>query len=177
MLEKLGTVHLELDRSPKAKGKDAPRVPAAIVKKERLVRFGATSDHDKPVLPPRVALGTPDQIRKYIVNRPTSRNWKPDERLPADQLLSDDQKLLIQQEIARNNVEDSTAAVCRRWRWPDWQRQRGFRRSGTSSGPNVADCRPPRTPHAACRRNGPPDQADDHHAANRRTCRSAESRL
>lgn len=111
VLEKLATVHLELDRSPKAKGKDAPRVPAAIVKKERLVRFGATTDDDKPVLPPRIELCTPDQIRKYIVSPPDFSKLEASERLPAEQLLSDDQKLLIQQEIARNNVEDSTARL------------------------------------------------------------------
>ena len=110
VLEKLATVHLELDRSPKAKGKEAPRVPAAIVKKERLVRFGAVGQDDKPVLPPRVDPCTPDQIRKYIVSPPDFSKLEAAERLP-DQSLSDDQKLLIQQEIARNNVEDSTARL------------------------------------------------------------------
>jgi hypothetical protein len=110
VLEKLATVHLELDRSPKAKGKDAPRVPSGIVKKERLVKFGATTDDDKPVLPPRIELCTPDQIRKYIVSPPDFSKLDAAERLP-DQSLSDDAKLLIQQEIARNNVEDSTARL------------------------------------------------------------------
>lgn len=110
VLEKLATVHLELDRSPKVKGKDAPRVPSAIVKKERLVRFGATCDDDKPVLPPRIELCTPDQIRKYIVSPPDFAKLDAAERLP-DQSLSDDAKLLIQQEISRNNVEDSTARL------------------------------------------------------------------
>ena len=36
VLEKLATLHLELDRSPNEKCKEAPRVPSAIVKKDAL---------------------------------------------------------------------------------------------------------------------------------------------
>ena len=108
VLEKLATVHLELDRSPKAKGKEAPRVPAAILKKERLVRFGAAGDDDRPILPPRLPVCTPDQIRKYIAAPPDFTQLAADERLP-DQSLSDDQKLLIAQETARNQAEAAQA--------------------------------------------------------------------
>jgi len=108
VLEKLATVHLELDRSPKVKGKDAPRVPSAIVKKERLVRFGAVGEDDKPILPPRIPACTPDQIRKYIDAPPDFTQLAADERMP-DQSLSDDQKLLIAQETARNQAEAAQA--------------------------------------------------------------------
>ena len=108
VLEKLATVHLELDRSPKAKGKGAPRVPSAILKKERLVRFGASGADDRPILPPRLPECTPDTIRKYIADPPDFAKLSADERLP-DQSLSDDQKLLIQQETARNNAEAAQA--------------------------------------------------------------------
>ena len=108
VLEKLCTVHLELDRSPKAKGKEAPRLPSAIVKKERLVRFGTNGHDDQPILPPRLPFGTPDAIRKYIANPPDFSKLEADERLP-DQSLSDDQKLLIAQETARNQAEAAQA--------------------------------------------------------------------
>ena len=108
VLEKLATVHLELDRSPKAKGKEAPRLPSAILKKERLVRFGATGDDDRPILPPRLPVCTPDRIREYIASPPDFGQLAADERLP-DQSLSEDQKLLIAQETARNQAEAAQA--------------------------------------------------------------------
>jgi hypothetical protein len=90
-----------LDRSPKEKGKEAPRVPAGIVKKERLVRFGATGDDDRPILPPRVPACTPDAIRKYIANPPDFAKLDAGERLP-DTSMSDDEKLRMQAAISEN---------------------------------------------------------------------------
>jgi len=104
VLEKLATLHLELDRTPKEKGKEAPRVPAAILKKERLVKFGATPEEDQPILPPRLPVCSPDAIRKYIASPPDFAKLSVAERLP-DSSLTDDQKLLIQQDVARNNAE------------------------------------------------------------------------
>jgi hypothetical protein len=101
VLEKLATLHLELDRSPKEKGKEAPRVPSAIVKKERLVRFGASSDEDRPILPPRMPQGTPDAIRKYIATPPDFAKLDAGERLP-DTSMGEDEKLRIQAAIAEN---------------------------------------------------------------------------
>jgi hypothetical protein len=101
VLEKLATLHLELDRSPKEKGKDAPRVPSAIVKKERLVRFGASSDDDQPILPPRVPRCTPDEIRRYIATPPDFAKLDAGERLP-DTSMGEDEKLRIQAAIAEN---------------------------------------------------------------------------
>ena len=110
VLEKLATVHLELDRSPKAKGKEAPRVPSAILKKERLVRFGLDGDSDLPILPPRLPKCTPDEIRKYIANPPDFAALKADERA-VDDSMTDEQRLLIQQEISRNEAEAATAKL------------------------------------------------------------------
>jgi len=109
-LEKLATLHIELDRSPTAKGKEAPRVPSAILKKERLVSFGKTADDDRPILPPRLPKATPDAIREYILNPPDFAKLVTGERLPDDK-LSDDRKLLIQQEMSRNSVESETAKL------------------------------------------------------------------
>jgi hypothetical protein len=101
VLEKLATLHLELDRSPKEKGKEAPRVPSAIVKKERLVRF-SPDGNDLPILPPRVPICTPDAIRGYIMTPPDFSRLDAGERLP-DQSMSDDERLRIQAAIAENN--------------------------------------------------------------------------
>lgn len=100
VLEKLATLHLELDRAPKEKGKEAPRVPAAIVKKERLVRF-SVDGNDLPILPPRLPACTPDAIRKYIVSPPDFAKLDAGERLP-DQSMSEDDKLRLQASIAEN---------------------------------------------------------------------------
>jgi hypothetical protein len=101
VLEKLATLHLEFDRSPTAKGKEAPRVPAAIVKKERLVRFAADGN-DQPILPPRIPACTPDAIRKYIASPPDFAKLEAGERLP-DQSMSEDDKLRLQASIAENH--------------------------------------------------------------------------
>lgn len=110
VLEKLATVHIELDRSPKAKGKESPRVPSGILKKERLVVFGANPDDDRPVLPPRIPKCTPHEIRKYIASPPDFAALKADERA-VDDSMTDEQRLLIQQEISRNEAEAATAKL------------------------------------------------------------------
>lgn len=99
IIDKLATLHLELDRTPKNKGKQAPRVPSAIVRKERLVVFGDTPEDDKPILPPRLPKATPTAIREYIHNPPDYSNLKVEERLPSRD-LSEDQKLMLQATIA-----------------------------------------------------------------------------
>lgn len=102
VLEKLATLHIELDRTPKEKGKEAPRVPSGLVKKQRLVRFGATGGDDLPILPPRLPEATPDAIRAYIAAPPDFAKLKVEERLP-DTSLSDDEKLRLSATMAENN--------------------------------------------------------------------------
>ncbi len=100
VLDKLATLHLRLDRSPKAKNKEAPRVPSAIVVKERLVSFGATSADDRPILPPRLPEATPDAIRAYIAKGGADfGNLDPAERMP-DTSMSADQAKLLEAQIA-----------------------------------------------------------------------------
>jgi len=105
VLEKLATLHIELDRSPKAKGKEAPKVPAGILKKERLVVFGKTAADDRPVLPPRIPECTPDAIRAYIANPPDFSKLAAAERLPEPAKLSEDERLAVQQQIAQFQAE------------------------------------------------------------------------
>jgi hypothetical protein len=78
--------------------------------RERLLRFRLKEDDDRHVLPPRLHPCTPDQIRKYIASPPDFAKLKASEQLP-DQSMSDEDRLLIQQEIAKNNAEDSAARL------------------------------------------------------------------
>ena len=112
VLSKLATLHIELDRTPPAKGKEVPPCAKGIARKERLIRFGAVSDDDKPILPPFLEQATPAKIREYILNPPDFEKLKPGERMP-EESLTDDEKLLIQQDISRNNAEAATAELSR----------------------------------------------------------------
>lgn len=112
VLDKLATLHLRLDRTPPAKGKDAPRKPSAIVVKERLVNFGATAEEDRPILPPRLPDASPDAIRAYILAPPDFANLKPAERMP-DQSLTEDQRLQIAAATAADNRAAEESAMTR----------------------------------------------------------------
>lgn len=102
VLSKLATLHLQLDRTAPAKNKSAPRLPFAIVKKQRFVNFGEDENSDKPILPPRLPEATPSAIRAYIANPPDFDNLKPQERMP-DDAMSDDDKLRLTAGTAENN--------------------------------------------------------------------------
>jgi hypothetical protein len=110
VLSKLATLHLELDRKPKTKGKEAPRVPAGILMKERLLFFGASADEDKPVLPPRLPEASPNAIRNYILSPPDFSNLKPAERV-VEETMTDDQRLQLQARIAEANKETAQAEL------------------------------------------------------------------
>lgn len=111
VLEKLATLHLQLDRSPKEKGKDAPRVPSGILKKERLVQFGATAAEDRPILPPRLPECTPDAIRAYANNPPDFAKLKPAERVPEAAAMTEEERLTIQQQTAQFTAEAEQAKL------------------------------------------------------------------
>lgn len=108
VLEKLASLHLRFDRRPTAKNKSAPEKPSAIRGKARLIQFGKTPEEDRSILPPRLPVATPQAIREYIKNPPDFNNLKKEEQLP-DQSLTDDQKLLINQDIAFTNMEAAKA--------------------------------------------------------------------
>lgn len=117
VLSKLATLHLQLDRTPQSKNKSAPRLPFAIVKKQRFVNFGEDENSDKPILPPRLPEATPSAIRAYIANPPDFDNLKPQERMP-DDAMSDDDKLRLTASTSENNritaeVELSRAQLLR----------------------------------------------------------------
>lgn len=110
LIDKVATLYATLDRRPKAKGKHAPEVPSGIVVyphgKSRLVSL--VGGKLRPTLPPRVPEFTPQAIREYITNPPDYDNLKPTERLP-DESLTDDQRLMINADIARNQAAAAEA--------------------------------------------------------------------
>ena len=105
VLEKLATLHLRLDRSPKEQGKEAPRVPSALTVppfgKSRLVRFSADGS-DQPILPPRMPEATPAAIRGYILKPPDFAKLAVAERLP-DQSMGEDDKRRMDAFVSENN--------------------------------------------------------------------------
>jgi len=62
------------------------------------------------VLPPQLPKCTPGQIRRYIASPAYSRRLKADEKVK-EEVLTDDEKLLIQQEIARNQASAAEAQL------------------------------------------------------------------
>lgn len=114
IIEKVATLYATLDRKPQSKKKQAPRLPSAITvdplgKSNIVVNAGGIP---VPALPPRVPQFTPQAIREYITNPPDYDNLKTDERLP-DESLSDDQRLMINADIARNQAAAAEAETAK----------------------------------------------------------------
>lgn len=104
----MASLYLELNRDP-VNGK-TPEKPAAKVLKSRLSVFlldkesGEMEPH--PVLPPRLPVCTPAAIRNYIENPPDYSKLKKAEKVQ-ERTLSEDERLLIQREIADRNAESA----------------------------------------------------------------------
>jgi hypothetical protein len=110
VMMKLATLYLWLDRTPKTKGKANPTVPRGLVVKDRLLAFGKTEEDDKPILPPQLPKANGSAIRNYINNPPDYDNLSVAERKP-EQVLSDDDKLLLQAGIAQDQAAAAQAQL------------------------------------------------------------------
>lgn len=118
-LMELASLYLQLERKPDAAG-NKPAKPSAIVMKDRLAltRIGADGEPEIiPILPPRLPVATPAEIRKYMITPPDYRDLKPGERAPIEQVSEDDRAataLMIaeaQRETAVLNLEISRAGA------------------------------------------------------------------
>lgn len=107
VLEKLATLHVELDRKPPAGSSKARRVPRGEVLKERII--DTETGEILPVLPPVLPQCTPKAIREYILHPADYDNLKPEEQA-LDHSMTADQRLVIQAGIADAN-RDSAQAV------------------------------------------------------------------
>lgn len=97
---------LEFSRAADEDGKQ-PAAPAAIVRKHRLM--GRLANGEKvPLLPPRLPVATPAEIRKYIAHPP--RRLSAGERMPEEK-MSDDDRLALQAAISDNNEKAATAEL------------------------------------------------------------------
>jgi hypothetical protein len=108
VLERLATLHIELNRTPPVKGAKAPRVPRGEVKKERII--DVTTGMILPVLPPVIPQCTPNAIRQYILHPADYDNLKPEEQA-LDHSMTADQKLMVQVAIAEANRDSAQAQL------------------------------------------------------------------
>ena len=110
-LFELSSLYLELERKPDDKGK-VDKKPSGKVLKSRLA-ISKTVDGEIehfPILPPRMPVATPAAIREYIKNPPDYLKLKKGE-LVEKEVLSEDEKLEIQREIATTQLEVETARL------------------------------------------------------------------
>jgi len=104
-LFELASLYLELERKPDEKGK-VDKKPSGKVLKSRLAiskMIDGEIEHF-PILPPRLEVATPAQIRAYIKTPPDYTKLKKGELVAPDHLTEDD-KLEIQREIAQTQLE------------------------------------------------------------------------
>lgn len=104
-LFELASLYLELERKPDDKGK-VDKKPSGKVLKSRLAvtkTIDGEIEHF-PILPPRLPVATPAEIRKYIVTPPDYTKLKKGE-LSEPEKLSEDDKLEVQREIAAMQLE------------------------------------------------------------------------
>lgn len=113
-LEELCSLYLVMNRLPVKRTGKPPAKPAAIVRKSRLVSMSMVDGEMEmvPTLPPRLPIATPKAIRDYIANPPDPKKLKKSE-VVVEEGLSDDDKLLIQREIAMANAEAAEAQSSR----------------------------------------------------------------
>ena len=97
---------LEFSRAADEDGKQ-PAQPSAIVRKHRLMGK-LPSGERVPLLPPRLPVATPKQIRHYIEHPP--KRLSAGERMPEEK-MSDDDKLVLQAVISESREKTATAEL------------------------------------------------------------------
>jgi hypothetical protein len=114
-LMELASLALWMERTPDKDGV-VPAQPAAHVLKSRLARphfDPETGEVDVvPILPPRLPIATPAAIRKYIASPPNYKRLKEGERFH-EKVMSEDEKLRLQAQIAADHRAASEAEVSR----------------------------------------------------------------
>ena len=112
-LFELASLYLQVERPLDEKGRQSDK-PSARVLKSRLA-LSAFVDGDivhKPILPPYIKEATPKKIREYIRTPPDYSKLKSSEIAPPEQ-MSEDDKLLVNAEIAENNRVAAEAQLSR----------------------------------------------------------------
>lgn len=105
-LKKLTSLYIELRREVNTQTGRPNSIPIGLVfgdnTKERMSIYIPEKKIFVPILPPRIEECTPDKIREYIKNPVGMRDLHEDERLKPEPAMTDEEKLLIQAEIAEN---------------------------------------------------------------------------
>jgi hypothetical protein len=108
--EKLASLYLRFDRA--LPGGNVRDVPSASLIKTRLMVVNPETRSMVPMLPPRLDKATSDTIRHYIDNPPNYAKLKKHEQ-GQEQVLSADDKLLLEAQIASDRVEAERLAESR----------------------------------------------------------------
>lgn len=112
-LFELASLYLQVERPIDAQGK-RPDKPSARVLKSRLAVSKVVDGEVShvPILPPYLQVATPKRIREYIKNPPNYAKLKESEIAPPEQ-MSDDDRLLIQAQIAEDKRVEAEANLSR----------------------------------------------------------------
>ena len=114
VFRKMADVVFVLDRplDPRTgKQVDAPiGITAPPIGKSRLVHADPDTGIIKPILPPAIHGLTPAKIRAYIAKPPDYAKLKKDEVVP-QHVMSDDERLQLQAQIAENNLAAEQARM------------------------------------------------------------------
>lgn len=137
-LFELASLYLKMERN-----KDVSVKPSAVVLKTRLSKMVVnheTGEVDiKPILPPRIPVATCHAIRQYCLKPADFNNLKPEE-LIGEVKLTEDEKLLLQAEIATAN-RDTALAQAGGHSGSDDDEPRRTRLGGVSNRPKASTSR------------------------------------
>jgi len=114
VLREIASLFIHLERQRDSQG-HLKKLPTGIVfgdtGKERLCVWSEQLQEPVPIAPPRIDPCTPDKIREYIKNPVGLRDLKPEEELPPPRKLSDDERLIIQAQMAEDQAKFAEAKI------------------------------------------------------------------
>ena len=109
-LFQLSSLYLFLDRDPKVRGGQPPMKPHAHVLKQRLVTMNPSTGEMQAILPPRLEVATPAEIRKYIANPPDYDNLSDDEK-NEEREVDEMERLQLEVQASENRKAAEEAAL------------------------------------------------------------------
>lgn len=158
-LMELASLYLQLERPKDSTGGTQP-MPSGIVLKTRLSRItvgGPSGAMIEPILPPRLPIATPAEIRRYIEHPADYRKLIPDEKVP-DKPLTDEQKTELRTTAANAEADAERLRIERMgMERQDRERERrehseangGGRTEDVAADPEPEPATPPATTPAA----------------------------
>ncbi len=115
VLVEVASLYMTLVRNMKSGVGNQPVKPSGLTKrphgKSRLMRVDPETGQPQQLLPPVVMDASPDGIRKYLLNPPNFSKLKPSERALPEITLTEDDRLVIQANIASDNAVAAESAL------------------------------------------------------------------